>query len=159
MPKPLKMVLPVIKQTIIIFFQRFLILKGIKIAVLVQKLWRFCSTSRFCLMVELYMEGVPPPLRKCTKVPVPVLMKLHTTPPSILTLGHHPPWLGYSERKLAFGHNNPTVCSLACRWRLRSALRADRESFSINNPRGRQLKAQFYSSELSYRPVVLQLHQ
>ena len=30
-----------------------------------------------------------------------------------------------------FGHHNPTVCSLACRWRLRSALRAEQESFSI----------------------------
>ena len=44
--------------------------------------------------------------------------------------------------------NHPTtVCSLACRWRLRSA---DRESFSIDNLRGQQLKARLYSS------VVLQ---
>ena len=64
-----------------------------------------------------------------------------------------------SARKLAFGHNNPTVCSLACRWQLRLAPRADRESFSIDNPRGRQLKARLYSSELSYRTVVLQFHQ
>ena len=30
-------------------------------------------------------------------------MKLYPTPPYILTLGAHPPWLGYSARKLAFG--------------------------------------------------------
>ena len=64
-----------------------------------------------------------------------------------------------SPHKLAFGHNNPTVCSLACCWRLQSALRAHRESFSIDNPRGQQLKARLYSSELSYRTGVLQLHQ
>ena len=65
-------------------------------------------------------------------------MKLCTTPPSILTLVT---WVlqsslafGHSARRLAvgppaLGHNNPTMCSLACRWRLRSALRADQESF------------------------------
>ena len=50
-----------------------------------------------------------------------------------------------SQSRLAFGHSahklvigppalakpNPTVCSLACHWRLWSALRADQESFSI----------------------------
>ena len=45
---------------------------------------------------------------------------------------------GLSARRLAIGppalaKPNPTVCSLACRWRLRSALRADRESFSIES--------------------------
>ena len=30
---------------------------------------------------------------------------------------------------------NPTVCCIACRWRLRSALRADQESFSIESSR------------------------
>ena len=33
-----------------------------------------------------FWGGRPFPLRKCTKVPVPVLMKLYTTPASILTL-------------------------------------------------------------------------
>ena len=67
-------------------------------------------------------------------------MKLYTTPPYILTLMTWVP-----QSRLAFGHSacrlaigppalakpNPTVCSLAFCWRLRSALRADRESFSI----------------------------
>ena len=34
-------------------------------------------------------------------------------------------------RPSALGHHNPTVCSLACRRRLQSALRTDQESFSI----------------------------
>ena len=42
-----------------------------------------------------------------------------------------------SARKLVvrpptLGHHNPTVCSLACRWRQRSAMVADWESFSID---------------------------
>ena len=51
--------------------------------------------------------------------------------------------LGYSARKLGLwptphlrwplANPNPTVCSLACRWRLQSALRADRESFPIES--------------------------
>ena len=66
-------------------------------------------------------------------------MKLYITPPSILTLVTWVP-----QSRLAFGHSahrlaigppalakpNPTVCSLACCWLLRSALRADQESFS-----------------------------
>ena len=32
-----------------------------------------------------------------------VLHLLYPTPPSILHLGHHPPWLGYSTHKLVFG--------------------------------------------------------
>ena len=63
------------------------------------------------------------------------------------------PHLGWPSAK-----PNPTVCNLACRWRLRSALRADRESFSIDNPRGRQLKARLYSSELSYSCIDHYLH-
>ena len=67
-------------------------------------------------------------------------MKLYPTPPSILTLVTWVPQsrlaFGHSARRLAIGPSalakpNPTVCSLACRWRLRSALRANRESFSI----------------------------
>ena len=64
----------------------------------------------------------------------PCLMKLYTTPPSILTLLTWAP-----QSRLAFGHSahrlaigppalakpNPKVCSLACRWWLQSALRAD----------------------------------
>ena len=69
-------------------------------------------------------------------------MKLYTTPPSTLTLVNWVP-----QSRLAFGHSahwlaiglpalakpNPKVCSLACRWRLRSALRADQESFPIES--------------------------
>ena len=72
------------------------------------------------------------------------------TTPSILL--HHLSyllWLGYSSvswpwpsprSKLAIGpaalgHHNPTVRRLACRWQLRSALRADQEFVSIGNPR------------------------
>ena len=51
------------------------------------------------------------------------------------------PHVSWTVRPLALRHNNPTVCSLACRWQLRLALRADRESFVIDNPRGRQHKA------------------
>ena len=32
--------------------------KGIQIALLVQKLWRFCCVSGFCLLVELHREGL-----------------------------------------------------------------------------------------------------
>ena len=68
-------------------------------------------------------------------------MKIYTTPPSIQTLVTWVP-----QSKLAFGQTpnvgwpsglcpsakpNPTVSSLACRWQLRSAPRADRESFLI----------------------------
>ena len=69
-------------------------------------------------------------------------MKLYTTPPSILTLVTWVPQsrlaFGHSARRLAIGppalaKPNPTVCSLACRWRLQSALRADQESFSIES--------------------------
>ena len=69
-------------------------------------------------------------------------MKLYITPPSILTLVTWVP-----QSRLAFGHSahrqaivppalakqNPTVRSLSCRWRLRSALRDDRESFLIES--------------------------
>ena len=57
-PRRLKMVLPVQKQNI--FFQRFLILKGILIAVLVQKLRQFCWMVGFCPMVELHLEVSAP---------------------------------------------------------------------------------------------------
>ena len=69
-------------------------------------------------------------------------MKLYTTPPSILTLVTWVPQsrlaFGHSSRRLAIGPSalakpNPTVCSLACRCRLRLALRADQESFSIES--------------------------
>ena len=45
---------PVVKQT------TFWILKGIKIAVLVQNLRRFCWTDWFCLLVDLHREGSAP---------------------------------------------------------------------------------------------------
>ena len=69
-------------------------------------------------------------------------MNLYTTPPSILTLVTWVPQsrlaFGHSARRLAIGppalaKPNPTVCSLAWRWRLRLALRADQESFSIES--------------------------
>ena len=68
-------------------------------------------------------------------------MKLYTTLLSILTLVTWVP-----QSKLAFDQTprvgwpsglrplaklDPTVCSLACRWRLQSALRADQVSFLI----------------------------
>ena len=37
------------------------------------------------------------------------------------------------DEPLALGHHNLTVCSLACRWRLRSALQANGESFLFEN--------------------------
>ena len=42
------------------FFQRFWILKGIKIGKLVQKLQWFCWMGGFCLLVELHWEGTAP---------------------------------------------------------------------------------------------------
>ena len=36
-----------------------------------------------------------------------------TTPPSILTFGHHPPWLGYSAGKLAFRLMSALVSGLS----------------------------------------------
>ena len=68
----------------------------------------------------------------------PWLMKLHTTPPSTLILLTWVP-----QSKLAFGQtlhtgwpsglrpsamDNPTVCSLACRWRLQSGLLLDNKA-------------------------------
>ena len=69
-------------------------------------------------------------------------MKLYTTPSSILTLVTWVPQsrlaFGHSSCRLAIGPSalakpNPTVCSFACRWRLRLALRADRDSFFIES--------------------------
>ena len=93
-------------------------------------------------------------------------MKLYTTPPSILTLVTWVP-----QSKLAFGQTphvgwpsglrpsakpNPTVCSLACRWRLRSALRADQEAFSIEtHPLSLIVRPYAGSSELSYSESIL----
>ena len=71
-----------------------------------------------------------------------VLELLYPNPPSILALMT---WVAQS--RLAFGHSahrpaigppalakpNSTVCSLTCRWRLWSALWAERESFSIKS--------------------------
>ena len=94
-------------------------------------------------------------------------MKLYTTPLSILTLVTWVP-----QNRLAFGHSahrlaigppalakpNPAVCSLACRWRLRLALRADQESFSIESGQLLDIKARLYSTKLSYSYCIL-LHQ
>ena len=41
------------------------------------------------------------------------LVKLYPTPPSILHLGHHPPWLGYSPCKLAFCYHLPKTKALS----------------------------------------------
>ena len=54
------MVLPIIKQTWLTFFRRFWILKGIIIAVLVEKCQWFCWMGGFCLLVELHQEGSVP---------------------------------------------------------------------------------------------------
>ena len=89
----------------------------------------------------------------------PCLMKLFTTPPSILTLVTWVPQsrlaFSYSACRLAIGppalaKPNPTVCSLACRWRVRLALRADQDSFSIESDPLLDSKALSHSSELSY---------
>ena len=50
---------------------------------------------------------------------------------------------------------NPTVCSLACRWRLKSTLRADHESFSIES--GLMVMPYADSSELYYSNVVINI--
>ena len=68
-----------------------------------------------------------------------------------------------SARKLAvgppaLGHHNPTVCSLAYRCRLQSALRADHECFSIEIGPLLDNKARLYSSELSYCYCILLHH-
>ena len=47
------------------FLRRFWILKGIQIALLVQKLWRFCWMGGFCLLVELQLG------RACADLPIP----------------------------------------------------------------------------------------
>ena len=116
---------------------------------------KFCTKS----------GGGPPPLLKLVKKILkggPLLLHhlSYTTDTILPGLGTvHASWpSAKSPRMLALGHNNPTVCSLACRWRLWSALWADRDSFSIDNPRGLQLKARLYSSELSYSFIVHYLH-
>ena len=43
------------------------------------------------------------------------------------------PHIGWPSGLRPSAKLNPTVSSLACQWRLRSALRADRESFSIES--------------------------
>ena len=48
------------KTIILTFFRRFLILKGIKIAVLFEKLWLFCWIGRLCLLFEFHPEGSVP---------------------------------------------------------------------------------------------------
>ena len=66
----------------------------------------------------------------------PWLMKLYTTPPSILTLvawvqrtqARPTPHVGWPSAK-----PDPTVCNLACCRQLQSALRVDQESFSIDS--------------------------
>ena len=75
---------------------------------------------------------------------------MYPTPPYILTLMTLVP-----QNRLAIGppaltKTNPTVCSLACCWWLRSALGADRESFSIESSPLLDNKALLYSYALSY---------
>ena len=53
---------------------------------------------------------------------------------------------------------NPTACSLACRWRLQSALRADKESFLWSPARILDGMAWLYSSELSFSYCILLHH-
>ena len=96
-----------------------------------------------------------------------VLQLLYPTPPSILTLVTWVPQsrlaFGHFARRLAIGppalaKPDHTVCSLACRCRLRLALRADQESFSIESRPLLDSKALLYSSELSYSCIDCHLH-
>ena len=86
-------------------------------------------------------------------------MKLYTTPPSILTLVT---WVPQNRQgKLHLSLQNGGGLPHPLRSTGKHSTKVNRafgpaRSFSIVNPRGRQLKAQLYSSELSYRTVVLQ---
>ena len=62
-PKQLKMVLPLIKQTILTFFWDSVSWRASKSLYWVQKLRQFCWTGGFCLLVELHREGLPWSLR------------------------------------------------------------------------------------------------
>ena len=85
-------------------------------------------------------------------------MKLYPTPPSIVHLGHHPPWLGYSAHKLAFDK------SPHARWPVGPM------ALSHHNRAGRlrvffyesgpllDSKARLYSPEFSYSYCILLHH-
>ena len=76
----------------------------------------------------------------------PRLIKLNPTPPSILTLGAHPPWLGYSARILQF------AASLAVGGYDRPC--GPIESLFLLSPaRILDRRARLYSSELSYEAL------
>ena len=53
---------------------------------------------------------------------IPWLMKLYTTPPFILTLGAHPPWLGYSEHKVAVPFSCHLFQGLSLHWPVQGLL-------------------------------------
>ena len=53
----MKMVLSVIKETMLQFFLEIRNLKGTQITLLVQKLWQFCWIGGLCLLVELHKEA------------------------------------------------------------------------------------------------------
>ena len=57
-PWRLKMMLIVIKYTILQFFRRFLILKGIPIGLLVQTLWQFCWIGGFAYWWSCIGKGL-----------------------------------------------------------------------------------------------------
>ena len=76
------------------------------------------------------------------------LFLLHLT----IICGHHIP----QKRKLSFADKILTHHGLACRWRLRSALRAEQESFSIEtHPLSLIIGPYADSSELSYSYCVV----
>ena len=77
--------------------------------------------------------------------------QLCTTPPSILTLVTCVPLAVWPP---ALGHHNPTVCSLPCPWRLRSAMRANQEFFQKSPARCLIMRPYANSSELSYYSEV-----
>ena len=86
-------------------------------------------------------------------------MKLYTTQPYILTLVTlyrrvswplATPQVGWLSGLRPSAKPNPTVCRLACRWRLRLTLQADRESFLIEtHALSLIVRPYAYSSELS----------
>ena len=104
-------------------------------------------TTRYAELGQRTLQGAgggAPPSRECAKLAC--LMKLYTTPPSILTL------VTWVQRTQAC-----TLCSLACRWRLHSALRADRESFSIESSPLLDSKALCRQLRVVYSAVVINI--
>ena len=72
----------------------------------------------------VHLNSTPPSILPSRDLGTAVKADLRPSPQSRLAVG-----------PAALGHHNPTVCSLACRWQLRSALQANQEFVSIGNPR------------------------